>query len=157
VIAVEVRCVYVSENLSDAGLKRNRLEDEGIRAQIVGDALPYVGTGAVGRVEVWAEEQDADRAEQLLMEWNVKSRASEQRPGRFQFSLFGLLLVPTAVAVALGTALDPDGSQILWGAVGLLFWGTIFVATMRRWHGRTTQDGQSPDRRGPSGGSEAEG
>ena len=154
---MDVRRVYVSDDFYDAGLIRNRLESEGIRAQIVGDALPYVGTGAAGRIEVWAEAQDADRAEQLLIEWNVKSRASEPKPRRFQFSLFGLLLVLTAVAVALGTILDPDASQVLWGVAGLLFWGTIFVVTMRRWCGRRSRDGQFPDRRGPSGGSEVEG
>jgi len=135
-IAVDVRRVYVSDDFHDAGLIRNRLESAGIRAQVVGDALPYVGTGAAGRVEVWTEERDADRAEQLLTEWNVKSRASEPRSRRFQFSLFGLLLVLTAVAVDLGTVLDPDASQVLWAVAGLLFWSTIFVVTMRRWFGR---------------------
>jgi len=143
---VDVRRVYVTDDFYDAGLIGNRLESEGIRAQIVGDALPYVGTGAVGGIEVWVAAQDADRAEQLLIEWNVKSRASEPRPRRFQFSLFWLLLVLTAVAVVLGTVLDPDASQVFWGVAGLLFWGTVFFATMRRWIGRRKELSRSPDR-----------
>ena len=143
---MDVRRVYVSDDFYDAGLIRNRLESEGIRAQTVGDALPYVGTGSAGRVEVWVVEEDADRAEQLLIEWNVKSRASEPRPRRFQFSLFGLLLVLTTVAIVLGAVVDLQGFQVFWGVAALLFWGTVYFAAMRRWLGRREDLRRSPDR-----------
>jgi hypothetical protein len=148
---MDVRRVYVSDSFSDASLICNRLESEGIRAQAVGAALPYVGTGAAGSVDVWANEEDADRAEQLLLEWNVKGRASEPRARRFQFSLFGLLLALTAVAVALGTVFHPNASQLFWGIASVLLWGTVLVATMRRWWGRRTPDRQSPERGGTPG------
>jgi hypothetical protein len=143
---MDVRRVYVSDDFYDAGLICNRLQSEGIRAQIVGDALPYVGTGAAGRVEVWADERDADRAECLLIEWNVKPRNSEPGTRRFQFSLLGLLVVVTAVAVLLGNAVDPQAFQVAWGVVALLFWGTIFFAVIRRWLGRRKKRKPSPDR-----------
>ena len=143
---MDVRRVYVSDDFYDAGLIRNRLESEGIRAQTVGDALPYVGTGAAGRVEVWVEEPDADRAEQLLIEWNVKSSASEPRTRRFQFSLLALLLLFTTVAIVLGAVVDLQAFQVFWGVVTLLFWGTVYFAAMRRWLGRRKDLSRSPDR-----------
>jgi hypothetical protein len=142
----DISRVYVSDDLYDARLICNRLVSEGVRARIVGDALPYIGSGTAGRVEVWVDEQDGDRAEGLLTAWNVKTHASEPKTRRFQFSLLGIFLLVTMVAALLGVAVDPQASQVVWGAVAVLFWVTIFVVFIRRRFGRRIAHRQPPDR-----------
>jgi hypothetical protein len=130
---MSVRLVYVSADPRDAHLVCNRLAENDVRARMVGDFLPYLGVGAAGRAEVWADEQDSDRAERLLIEWGLKAQVSESQPGRPQFSLAAVLLFVTLVAVLLAIAVSD--SQIVH-AVGniaaIVVWFTILALTIRR-------------------------
>ena len=119
----------------------------GVHAKVAGGTLPYVGTGTIGRVVVWTDEQDFDRAERLLFEWNLKRPDSGSKPRRFQFSLLAIFVAVTYVAVFFAPLLSVKNSetfQVVWGVIWSLFWFTICAVVLRRRYGRRTQHSQSP-------------
>ena len=135
---MDVRRVYVSDDSCDVYVICSRLLDHGIRENRR-DSQPFPSTGAAGRVEVWAAEQDADRAECLLIDWKVKPGAADSTVRRLQFSLLGIFVVITLVAVLLGTGVDFEASQIVWVVASVLFWFIISAAAIRRWYGRRSE------------------
>lgn len=101
---MKLKRIYRTNNASEAHLICNRLEDEGVRANVVGDALPYAGTGLAGLLEVWTSQQDAPRAVQLLREWNLEPADEPPKFYPLRFSMLALVLLTTCVAMSFASA-----------------------------------------------------
>lgn len=67
--------IYVAENALAAEDLRQRLEEEGIRARVVGDQLhSAVGALPMGvstAPAVWVARQDAERAREVALQWEA--------------------------------------------------------------------------------------
>jgi hypothetical protein len=78
----EVVDVYVAANGPQAHFLRGLLEDAGIEAQVVGDALQAAGYNTVTLPHLWVRAEQAKAARDLLRVWegHANDRPSEDRP-----------------------------------------------------------------------------
>lgn len=72
--------VYVADDAQWAHLLKAYLADEGIEARVIGDSLQSAAgelpPGWVIAPEVWVPQQEADRARELIGNWEASRRKS---------------------------------------------------------------------------------
>lgn len=59
--------IYTTDNLTEAELIRNRLRDEGIKAEVAGEAQGGF-SGVLDEIQIFVKAIDADRARAVIAE-----------------------------------------------------------------------------------------
>lgn len=74
--------VYAAANEAEAYLVKNLLDNQGIPARVVNEPLYAVPCGVTVDPHVWVTKADADRALQIIEQWNAEQqdRGSGDRP-----------------------------------------------------------------------------
>jgi hypothetical protein len=133
--------IYSAADTIEAHLLCNLLEENGINARILGDALAGLGGalpfGSTISPRIWTDEASAERARELIDHWEFARRGG--RPARvdspLQFSLKTMFVVTTVCAVACalyGFLHEQPWLGFALGAVFYLLQFALLVAAYAR-------------------------
>ena len=141
--------VYSASDSAEAYALASRLEEAGVRANVVGElleqhrgALPF---GMATSPRIWVPVDQLPRARDIVAAWESErqERAARQRGTPFQFGL-SALLVNTVLLAALFALYRPLGWDrwlgIFQSAVMALVFGNIMVLLYRRKRAQSLPD-----------------